>query len=67
MTSSADPFVNSYCNGGRTLATTPGSMFALPALDEGGNAWVDVRYGPLTQDWPVGTLTPWSYDLVPTP
>ena len=22
-------------------------MLALPALDEGGNAWIDVRFGPL--------------------
>ncbi len=54
-----------YCNGGRTLATPPpGPMYALPALDEGGNAWIDVRYGPLTRTWPApadGTGTPWSY------
>jgi len=63
-TSSANPFVagTSYCNGGRTLETTPGPMFALPALDEGGNAWVDVRYGPLTRTWPVGAA-PWSYEV----
>jgi len=36
-----------YCNGGRVLASAPGSMLALPALDEGGNAWIDVRFGPL--------------------
>ena len=42
---SGDPsFVDSYCNGGRDV---PGSMFPLPALDEGGAAWIDVRFGPL--------------------
>jgi len=45
----------SYCNGGRTLIGAPGRMFALPALDEGGNAWIDVRFGPLTHD------PAWSY------
>jgi hypothetical protein len=49
-----------YCNGGRTLVTRPGQIFPLPALDEGGNAWIDVRYGPLTRAWPVGSA-PWSY------
>jgi hypothetical protein len=55
-----------YCNGGRALATTPGPMFALPALDEGGNAWIDVRFGPLTRAWPEGSA-PWSYEVTPTP
>lgn len=42
---SGDPsFVDSYCNGGREVA---GPMFPLPALDEGGAAWIDVRFGPL--------------------
>ena len=49
-----------YCNGGRTLVTRPGQIFPLPALDEGGNAWIDVRFGPLTRAWPVGSL-PWAY------
>ncbi len=65
---SADPGfgTTAYCNGGRTLATTPGPMFALPALDEGGNAWIDVRFGPLTRAWPEGSA-PWSYEVTPTP
>ena len=42
---SGDPaFVEPYCNGARAGA---GPMFALPALDEGGNAWIEVRFGPL--------------------
>ena len=56
----------SYCNGGRALATEPGPMYALPALDEGGNAWIDVRYGPLTRAGQEGG-TPWSYEVTPTP
>jgi len=60
---SGDPgLVNPYCNGGRTLASTPGPMSALPALDEGGAAWVDVRYGPLTSSWPAGSA-PWDYHI----
>jgi FtsP/CotA-like multicopper oxidase with cupredoxin domain len=60
---SGDPgLVNAYCNGGRTLGTTPGPMLALPALDEGGAAWIDVRYGPLTQAWPDGSA-PWNYHI----
>jgi len=44
----ADPGLqDAYCNGGRALAGQPGPMMALPALDEGGAAWVDVRFGPL--------------------
>ena len=40
-----DPaLVDQYCNGARAGA---GPMFALPALDEGGNAWIEVRFGPL--------------------
>ena len=53
-------FVNPYCNGGRTLLTTPGPMLGLPALDEGGAAWVDVRFGPLTTAWPADAPV-WSY------
>ena len=42
---SADPaLVDPYCNGARAGA---GPMYALPALDEGGNAWIEVRFGPL--------------------
>jgi len=65
---SADPGfgTTAYCNGGRTLATEPGPMYALPALDEGGNAWIDVRYGPLTRAWPEGSA-PWRYEVTPTP
>ena len=55
-TSATDPFGgSSFCNGGRSLTGAPGTMFALPALDEGGNAWIDVRFGPLTRD------PAWSY------
>ena len=64
---STDPgFVSAFCNGGRTLATppAPGPMYALPALDEGGNAWIDVRFGPLTPSWPEGNA-PWSYEVTP--
>jgi hypothetical protein len=44
----ADPGLEgTFCNGGRSIASGPGSMLALPALDEGGNAWIDVRFGPL--------------------
>jgi len=57
---------STYCNGGRALATPPGPMYALPALDEGGNAWIDVRFGPLTRAWPAGSA-PWSYEVAPTP
>ena len=58
----ADPgYSNPYCNGGRTLETVPGQMFPLPALDEGGNGWIDVRFGPLTTAWPAGDPA-WSYD-----
>jgi hypothetical protein len=65
-TSDTDFGTTAYCNGGRALATEPGPMFALPALDEGGNAWIDVRFGPLTRAWPEGS-TPWSYEVTPTP
>jgi FtsP/CotA-like multicopper oxidase with cupredoxin domain len=44
-----DPgFTAPYCNGGRGLVGAPGPMLALPALDEGGATWIDVRWGPLT-------------------
>jgi len=60
---STDPaLVDAYCNGGRALVGTPGEMLALPALDEGGAAWIDVRYGPLTQTRPA-TSTPWDYHI----
>jgi hypothetical protein len=64
--SSIDPgFIKPYCNGGRTLRTVnPGPYFPLPALDEGGNAWIDVRFGPLTGTWPEGS-GPWSYVVTP--
>ena len=46
---SGDPvFVDPYCNGARDGV---GPMFALPALDEGGNAWIEIRFGPLA---PIG-------------
>jgi hypothetical protein len=45
-----DPgFVAPYCNGGRSLVGTPGPMLPVPALDEGGATWIEVRYGPLQQ------------------
>jgi hypothetical protein len=45
---SGDPaFISGYCNGGRAVTGAPGAMFALPALDETGAAWIDVRFGPL--------------------
>jgi hypothetical protein len=37
-------------------------MMALPALDEGGAAWIDVRYGPLTPAWPDGSAA-WNYHI----
>ena len=64
---SADPGFGetAFCNGGRTLTTPPpGPMFALPALDEGGNAWIDVRFGPLTPYNP-DAPPPWSYEVTP--
>jgi len=53
-------FLNSYCNGARTLST-PGPMQVAAEVLEGGN-FIDVRYGPLTQIWPVGG-TPWNYHI----
>jgi len=50
-TGTTNRLTSPYCNGGRTLVTVPGPMQALPALDEGGNAWIDVRFGPLTLEW----------------
>lgn len=37
-------FVSPYCNGARAGA---GPMFPLPAVDEAGATWIDVRFGPL--------------------
>ena len=54
---SGDPaFVSEYCNGARAGA---GPMYALPALDEGGNAWIEVRFGPLvpTGDYHIGAAS----------
>jgi hypothetical protein len=54
---SADPeLVNAYCNGSRALLAPFGPMQALPALDEGGVAWIDVRFGPLEN-------LPWDYHI----
>jgi len=50
-TTTGAALANSYCNGGRTLITPPGPMQVAPAADEGGNAWINVRFGPLTLDW----------------
>jgi len=45
---SGDPaLLTPYCNGGRTLESTPGPMTAYAAVDEGGTTWIDVRFGPL--------------------
>jgi hypothetical protein len=42
---SGDPaFVSDYCNGARWGA---GPLNVHPTLDEGGAAWIDVRFGPL--------------------
>jgi hypothetical protein len=54
-------FMNAYCNGARTLST-PGPMQVAAEVIEGGN-FIDVRYGPLTQIWPVGGQ-PWNYHLL---
>ncbi len=49
-TGGADPgFAAPYCNGGRGLVGAPGPMLALPAVDEGGATWIDVRWGPITR------------------
>jgi hypothetical protein len=61
----ADPdFMSEFCNGGRVLLDAgtdrPGPMSALPAVDEGGNAWIDVRFGPLVRDW---SGTTWDYHI----
>jgi len=56
-----DPLlVDTHCNGGRAVTGAPGSMLALPALDEGGNAWIDVRFGPLDVrgDYHIGAASP---------
>ena len=43
-----DPgFADAICNGGRSLLNPPGPMYAVPALDEGGATWIQVRFGPL--------------------
>ena len=60
--STADPLlVNPYCNGARRLST-PGPIQATGAIAEGGN-FIDVRYGPLTQAWPVGDPA-WDYHIL---
>lgn len=38
-------FLSEYCNGGRVGGIGP--IAANPAVDEGGAAWIDVRFGPL--------------------
>jgi len=56
-----DPqFGLAYCNGARTLSA-PGPMQVAAEVIEGGN-FIDVRYGPLTQVWPVGG-NPWNYHI----
>lgn len=61
----ADPeFVSDYCNHGRRLtAPGPDPILATAAFAEGGNS-VDVRYGPLTLEYPAAaTPAPWDYHL----
>ncbi|MDH4125018.1 MAG: Ig-like domain-containing protein [Gammaproteobacteria bacterium] len=56
-----DPdFLSEYCNGARTLGA-PGPMQVAAEVIEGGN-FIDVRFGPLTQSWPVGS-SPWDYHI----
>ncbi|PHS17138.1 MAG: hypothetical protein COA86_10815 [Kangiella sp.] len=60
---SNDPgLVNPYCNGGRIHLDAPGAFFALPALDEGGATWIDLRYGPLTTVGLNG-VSEWDYHI----
>ena len=60
---SANPqFVHGYCNTARTL--TAGPMQVAAEVIEGGNA-VDVRYGPLTLEWPPGNGM-WDYHIAST-
>ena len=61
-TSNDPQLVNDYCNGGRGLVNAPETMMALPALDEGGATWIDVRYGPLTRTNP-NTADNWDYHI----
>jgi hypothetical protein len=59
-----DPaFLSEYCNSGRQLSVV-GPMIASAAFGEGGN-FIDVRYGPLTSEWPVGNGT-WDYHVAST-
>jgi hypothetical protein len=58
--SSQNPlFVHEYCNTARDLTAAPMQVAAEP--EEGGN-WIDVRYGPLTQELPGGS-GPWNYHI----
>lgn len=54
-------FVAEYCNGARTLSEPWGPILATGAFGEGGN-FVDVRYGPLTQQAPTAA-SPWDYHI----
>lgn len=54
-------FAAEYCNGARTLSEPWGPILATAAFGEGGN-FIDVRYGPLTQQAP-GAASPWDYHI----
>ncbi len=54
-------FVAEYCNGARTLSEPWGPILATGAFGEGGN-FIDVRYGPLTQQSPTA-VAPWDFHI----
>jgi FtsP/CotA-like multicopper oxidase with cupredoxin domain len=63
---SADPqFLNEYCNTSRTLSGNAievvGPIVVAVEPVEGGN-FASVRFGPLTQEWPVGAGL-WDYHI----
>jgi hypothetical protein len=63
---SADPlFLNEYCNTSRTLSGNTievvGPIVVAVEPVEGGN-FASVRFGPLTQEWPVGAGL-WDYHI----
>jgi hypothetical protein len=61
---SADPeFLNEYCNTARDLTANPMQVAIEPA--EGGNA-IEVRYGPLSREWPLDSGTLWDYHIADT-
>jgi len=59
-----DPqLVNAYCNTARDLTNAPMQVATEPT--EGGNA-TDVRFGPLSREWPLESGTLWNYHLLST-